>query len=62
MKRIEAALPQTLRTNVGFPLVSCDSERPNSAGEIVFQQVGLHQDIQPTLKPIAGADLDLVRP
>lgn len=119
MKRIEAALPATLRTNVGFLLVSFDSERDtpealraysqrveldtnrwtllrgssddvlelaallgikfkrdsrgqfahsnvitvlNSAGEIVFQQVGLNQDIQPTLRAIAAADRALVRP
>ena len=112
MKRIEAALPATLRTNVGFLLVSFDSERDtpealraysqrveldperwtllrgsqddvlelaallgiqfkkdsrgqfahsnvitilNSTGEIVFQQIGLNQDIQPTLKAITTA-------
>jgi protein SCO1 len=119
MKRIEAGLPATLRTNVGFLLVSFDSERDtpealkaysqrveldadrwtllrgspddvlefaallgikfkkgargqfahsnvitvlNPAGEIVFQQVGLNQDIQPTLEAIAAADRELVRP
>jgi protein SCO1 len=34
----------------------------NPAGEIVFQQVGLNQDIQPTLKAIATADREIVRP
>jgi protein SCO1 len=119
LKRIEAALPATLRTNVGFLLVSFDSERDtpeslqaysqrveldtnrwtllrgspddvlefaallgikfkkdargqfahsnvitvlNSAGEIVFQQIGLNQDIQPALNVIAVADRELVRP
>jgi len=112
MKRIEAALPATLRTNVGFLLVSFDSERDtpealhaysqrveldtnrwtllrgspddvlelaallgikfkrdsrgqfahsnvitvlNAAGEIAYQQIGLNQDIQPTLKAITTA-------
>lgn len=119
MKRIEAALPQTLRTNVGFILVSFDSERDtpaalhayserveldtnrwtllrgspddvlefaallgikfkkdsrgqfahsnvitvlNGAGEIVFQQIGLNQDIQPALKAIAIAAGERQRP
>jgi protein SCO1 len=119
MKRIEESLPPTLRTNVGFLLVSFDSDRDtpealraysqrleldadrwtllrgssddvlelaallgikfkkdargqfahsnvitilNPAGEIVFQQVGLNQDIQPTLKAIAAGYRELVRP
>jgi protein SCO1 len=119
MKRIEAALPATLRTNVGFLLVSFDSERDtpealhaysqrveldtnrwtllrgspddvlefaallgikfkrdfrgqfahsnvitvlNAAGEVVFQQIGLNQDIQPTLKAITTAASDPERP
>jgi protein SCO1/2 len=119
MKRIEAALPTTLRTNVGFLLVSFDTERDtpealraysqrveldtsrwtllrgsqddvlefaallgikfkkdsrgqfahsnvitvlNSAGEIVFQQIGLNQDIQPTLKTISTAACEPERP
>jgi protein SCO1 len=119
MQRIEAALPATLRTNVGFLLVSFDSERDtpealraysqrveldtnrwtllrgssddvlefaallgikfkkdsrgqfahsnvitvlNTAGEIVFQQIGLNQDIQPTLKAITTAACEPRRP
>jgi len=119
MKCIEAALPATLRTNVGFLLVSFDSERDtpealhaysqrveldtnrwtllrsspddvlefaallgikfkkdsrgqfahsnvitvlNAAGEIVFQQIGLNQDIQPTLKAIVTAAYERQRP
>jgi protein SCO1 len=119
MKRIEESLPPILRTNVGFLLVSFDSERDtpeslqaysqrveldtdrwnllrgspddvlefaallgikfkkdargqfahsnvitvlNPAGEIVFQQVGLNQDIQPTLNALASADREVVRP
>jgi len=119
MKRIEAALPATLRTNVGFLLVSFDSERDtpealraygqrveldperwtllrgsqddvlelaallgikfkkdsrgqfahsnvitilNSTGEIVFQQIGLNQDIQPTLKAITTTASEPKRP
>jgi protein SCO1 len=119
MKRIEAALPQTLRTNVGFILVSFDSERDtpealrgysqrveldtnrwtllrgspddvlefaallgikfkkdsrgqfahsnvitilNTGGEVVFQQIGLNQDIQPTLKAITTAACEPKRP
>jgi protein SCO1 len=119
MKRIEAALPQTLRTNVGFLLVSFDSERDtpealhaysqrveldtnrwtllrgspddvlefaallgikfkkdsrgqfahsnvitvlNTAGEVVFQQIGLNQEIQPTLKAITATACEPKRP
>ena len=119
MKRIEAALPATLRTNVAFLLVSFDSERDtpealhaysqrveldanrwtllrgspddvlefaallgikfkkdfrgqfahsnvitvlNAAGEIAFQQIGLNQEIQPTLKAITTAAGEPGRP
>jgi len=110
MKQIEAALPPSLRTNVGFVLVSFDTERDtpkalraygeqmqfdtnrwtllrgssddvlelaallgvkfrrdargqfahsniitvlNPAGEVIYQQIGLNQDVTPTVKAIS---------
>lgn len=39
MKRIEAALPENLRTNVGFVLVSFDTERDTTAALAAYRQL-----------------------
>jgi protein SCO1 len=57
MKRIEAALPENVRTNVGFVLVSFDSERDTPAALAGYRKI--HQ-LPPNWTLLRGAPDDVL--
>jgi protein SCO1/2 len=57
MKRIEAALPENVRTNVGFVLVSFDSERDTPAALASYRKI---HDLPPNWTLLRGAPDDVL--
>jgi protein SCO1 len=57
MKRIEAALPENMRTNVGFVLVSFDSERDTPAALAAYRKI---HELPPNWTLLRGSPDDVL--